>query len=296
MSEPLAPSRSLRPAPRVTPEERRAREMDMAEEFAALEQRADMDPWLADNPLRRLGYREVGGLRGMDYLPLAPNTGSYYGLGYGAPELEQELFGQWRSGGGLPVFDSIEMMDPERHRAFDSGESQYLIPPRTMAVGPNYYTEAILAHESGHAGVDVINDLLLARPELRDRFYDAGVRPFLDMALEEALVELGDDLGATWVQPRGEGRPVGTYQTVEHTVQFLPDRGTQDFAVSEREFEGVQRYNQIAQTLAQEELTRRGEPPRAVMREPEPGNIFYREPEPEPRGGLLGLLDRIRGN
>jgi hypothetical protein len=61
----LAPTRSPRPVPRVTPEEHRARAMADAEMFAALEDRADMDPQLANNALRRLGYRGIGGLRGV---------------------------------------------------------------------------------------------------------------------------------------------------------------------------------------------------------------------------------------
>jgi hypothetical protein len=268
----------------------------MMEEFAALEDRADMDPFLADNALRRLGYRETGGLRAADYLPLAPEEAIYFGTGYRIPHLDREIDEDIMYGSDLPILRSIELMDPERAAAFASQESPYLIPPRTMAVGPNYFTPAVQAHEAGHMGFDVIEDVLMDRPNLRDRFTDAALRPFLDRAEEEVVVELGDDLTDTWVQPRGEGRPVGTHESVFHTVQYLPDRGTREFAVSNREFERLQRYEQIIQELAQEELTRRGEPPRAVMQQPQPGNMFYREPEPEPREGLLGLFDRIRGN
>ena len=294
MSSPLAPSRSIRPAPRVTPEERRvvdrAAADEMMEAFAALEGRADMDPYLANNPLRRLGYRETGGLRGIDYLPLAPDEAIYFGGGYRLPHLDAEIM----AGDELPIFRSIELMDPERAAAFDSSQSEFLIPPRTTAIGPNYFTERVKAHEAGHQGFDVIEDAMLARPELQARFTDENLPRFLDRAREEAVVELGDDLTGTWVQPRGEGRPVGTHESMFHTVQYLPDRGTREFEISDQDFERMQRYEQIIQELAQEELTRRGEPPRAVMQTLGPGNMFYREPEP--RGGLLGVLDRIRGN
>ena len=248
MADDLAPSRSPRPTPRTTPEERRAIDRAaadaMMEEFAALEDRADMDPWLADNPLRRLGYREMGGLRGVDYLPATPE-GAYYSAG----------------------------------------------AVNRIGLGSDYFTPPVQAHEAGHAGVDVVTDAVFD-PRNRDYanlFLREGLSPTPSYGFEEAVIELSDNPMDTWIQPRREGRPTGTYSTLEPTIQFLPEAGTSDRS-------RVERYEQIMQEIAQEELARRGEPPRAVMQQPQPGNIFYREPEPEPRGGLLGLLDRIRGN
>jgi hypothetical protein len=188
----------------------------------------------------------------------------------------------------LPVLDSVRLMHPDAYDAFQRGATDSLIPPRTIGLGPDYFTEAVKAHEAGHAGFDFVEDALARDPELAQRFRDAGFAPRASRAYEEAVVELSDDPMDTWIQPRREDRPTGTYSTLEHTIQYPGS--------SDREREGLARYREIMEGIAQEELTRRGEPPRAVMRQPQPGNVFYREPEPEPRGGLLGLLDRIRGN
>lgn len=301
MADDLAPSRSPRPTPRTTPEERRAidraRANADAEAFAALERRAEMDPWLADDPLARLGDRDMGGLQAVDYLPLAPNAALYFPSGYGKPQLDQEIDLDILYGGGLPILESIELMDPARHAAFELEREEYLIPPGTMAIGPNYFAPPIQAHEARHRGVHIIEDMLMAIPGLYSRsFRDDPFRPSIPLsrALNEALVELKDDLTDTWVQPSGDDRPMGTHESMSHTVQYLPDRGEPGRnVVSDLDFANVQRWEPILQAIAQEELARRGEPPRAVMQEPQPGNIFYREPEPEPRGGLLGIFDRL---
>lgn len=126
MTDDLAPPRSPRPAPRLletTPEERRAsaiaraRANADAEAFAALEQRADMDPWLADDPLARLGYRELGGLRAVDYIPGEANASF---LRWGANEF----------GGMSPARQrALAVMYPERENevemAWRRGEPAY---------------------------------------------------------------------------------------------------------------------------------------------------------------------------
>lgn len=273
MTRALAPSSSPRPAVRVTPEERRLREIEraMAEQFAALEARADIDPWLADNPMRRLGYREYGGLEAVDFVP---NTlgGSWVEYGIEQPRsLSRE------------EIVSLMQMQPDRVIDFEEGRTPFLIPPGTVMLGADYNTEAVTAHEFGHAGHDIIRALSAYDPEMAARFSEADVtRPgSASSRFEEGVVELSDNPDDSWINTRGERA------TMAHTIE--------EADTSNRSYRGqLERYNALMQEIAQEELARRGEPPRAVMREPGPGSIFYREPER--RGGLLGILDRIRGN
>lgn len=247
------PSRSLRPQPRVTPRERRAREHVMAEHFAALEARADMDPLLVNDPLRRLGYRQTGGLQGLIF-SRDPNTAQYR----------------------------------NRHRLID--------------IGGNFFADPVVAHEAGHAGFDFVSDAIAADPDLLARFIDAGfivdARPEdfeagsfpVSSPFEEAVVELGDDPSATWNLPRnlepGLFSPGQKTATMEETIDYL-DR------VSGAERARLSLFNDIMQRVAEDELRRRGEPPRAQMREPGPENMFYREPEVE--RGIGALFRRLFG-
>ena len=245
------PSRSLRPQPRpLTP---RQSEQLMAEQFAALEARADMDPLLVNDALRRLGYRQIGGLQGVD-LSQDPNAAEYRG-----------------------------------------GD-------RLVEIGGNYFADPVVAHEAGHAGFDFVSDALAANPDLLARFIDAGFitnaspqdfeagRFPVSSPFEEAIVELGDDPSATWNLPQNAESylfvPGQTTATVGSTIDYL-DR------VSEAERNRLGRFNDIMQQIADEELDRLGEPPRAQMREPGPENLFYREPEPE--RGIGALFRRLFG-
>ena len=239
----LAPSSSPRPQPRVTPEQRRARAQLMAEDFAALEARADMDPLLVNDALRRLGYRGIGGLRGVN---LSPN--------------------------------------PED--AFYAGED------RLIEVGGNYFADPVVAHEAGHAGFDFVEDAIAANPELAQRFQEVGFvgRFPVYPELEEAVVEVGDDPEASWNLPRDARSsvfgPEALVGIMEPTIQYLT-------GVDEAEQARVGRFNDIMQQIAEEELDRLGEPPRAQMQEPGPESLFYREPEPE--RGIGALFRRMFG-
>lgn len=239
----LAPSRSVRPQPRVTPEQRRAQAQSMAEDFAALEARADMDPLLAGDPLRRLGYRGIGGLRGVNLSP-------------------------------------------------DAEEALYAGSDRRIEVGSNYFTDPVIAHEAGHAGFDFVGDAVAANPELAQRFRDAGFMGVFPVGsgLEEAVIELGDDPTASWNLPRDARSavfgPEALVGTMEPTIQFLT-------MVDEAEQARVGRFNEVMQQIAEDELARLGEPPRAKMREPGPENMFYREPEPEVERGIGALFRRM---
>ena len=270
----------------MTPAER-LREQQMAEQFAALEARADIDPWLANDPMRRLGYRETGGLMNVDYMPLDPNNAWHFGGGYNRLSFDEELRKASETGLEPPVFGSIEMMQPERAAAFLAGETPNLIPERGIMVGPNYFSEPIMAHESGHAGLRFVQDAINNNQAYANEYVQRGfdIPSQLPEAYEEGVIEIGDNPLDTWVQPWSTG-PVGTYGTMEHTVQYLPEEGS----MMRNELEA---YNALTQRIAQEELARRGEPPRAVMQQPGPGNMFYQEPEINQ--GIGGLFSGIRG-
>lgn len=277
MAQDLAPASSPRPAARVTPEERRAREREwaMAEQFAALETRADDDPWLANNPLARLGYREYGGLESVDFLPSKRGAAwAEYGIQDPGPLSRAEI-------------ESLIQMHPGYIDAYydarDEGREAYLIPPKTVLIGSDYNSAPVRAHEFKHSGHDLIRQLSAFDPEMAARFVEADTpRPMrASSRFEEGVVELSDNPDDAWINTSGE------QMTMAPTI-------TEANTDNRRYRNQLERYEAIMQELAQEELTRRGEPPRAVMREPEPGNLFYREPER--RGGLRGILDLFRGN
>lgn len=251
MASPLAPQRSMVPQTRpdvLTPEERRAQAMRMAEDFAALEARADIDPYLRDNALRRLGYRSLGGLRGVDF-------------------------------------------EPGGSSGYPSSRGTYTPADRKIRMGGIYFSDPVMAHESGHAGVDFVNEAIRNNPELLQAFRDRGLgtnRPVMDYGFEEALVELGDNPTDTWNLPsnRQDWQYPEPTMSVESTIQFLPEEGTEDR-------DRVERMNAAMQQVAEDELRRQGEPPRAEMREPGPESMFYRQPERE--GGIGGLFRRLFG-
>lgn len=256
MAGPLAPQRSLVPQTRpdvLTPEQRRAQAMRMAEDFAALEARADMDPYLRDDALRRLGYRSLGGLRGVDFAP---------GRSSGYPSTAALYY---------------PSRQPEE---------------RGITLGGIFFSDPVMAHESGHAGVDFVYDALDKDPSLLEIFREEGLnvsqRPQLGYDFEEALVELGDNPSDTWNLPSNRQDwlfPEAT-KTIGSTIEFLPEEGTDDR-------DRVERMNAAMQRVAEDELRRQGEPPRAEMREPGPESMFYREPERE--GGIGGLFRRLFG-
>lgn len=251
MASPLAPQRSLVPQQRpdvLTPEQRRAQAMRMAEDFAALEARADMDPYLRDDALRRLGYRSLGGLRGVDF-------------------------------------------EPGGSSGYPSTRATYTPADRKIRMGGIYFSDPVMAHESGHAGVDFLNEAVRNNPELLQAFRDRGLDTNrMGYGFEEALVELGDDPSDTWNLPSNRQDwlfPEAT-KSIGSTIEYLPEEGTDDR-------DRVERMNAAMQQVAEDELRRQGEPPRAEMREPGPESMFYNQPEPEREGGIGGLFRRLFG-
>lgn len=268
-----APMRSPRPVPRRGAEEdtlrlaadRRRYQLNDMEQLAALEHRADIDPYLRENPLRRLGYRESGGLKNVDYLPLAPMAAFQYPEGFTEKSIPYDEVR------GYPIFSSLEITNPERAEAFESYESDYLIPRGGVAVGSHYYSDPVLAHEFGHVGHSIIEDLVRKNPELAKRFEQNESPADVDYKFEEALVELADDPEAGWNLPE-----TGDLITLAHTIET-------PFGRTETERLKLERYNEIIQQIAAEELARRGEPPRS------------KRMDTEEQGGVMGLLKSIFG-
>ena len=239
-----------------TPEERQMYTAQ-AEEFAALEHRADMDPWLKDNPIRRLGYRQNGGLRSVNFLPEGPDEAAYYGDGYGSEHLRGEMIRSITDSSGdtgLPVFDSMEVMDPERYAAFSTMVDPLLMDEGTIAVGENYNSYPVLAHEFGHAGSDIVRDMVDNDPAALQQVLDAGLTPLSEYtpaelhSFDEAFTELSDDPRDSWNTPGG-------FAAMGPTIQYIPEPGSPALQTAET-------YLEVYQRLAAEELTRQGEPPR----------------------------------
>jgi hypothetical protein len=224
----MAPKKSLRPVARKTPEEReaiieeeRARQRDMAEAFASLETRADLDPYFEDNPIARLGYRQAGGMRSVDFYGTHPEA----------------AYTRTRFGGEEPV--------------------------STVTYGANVSALPVLSHEFGHVGYNVLEDLIGSDPDLLDRF--GGLK---DRAFEEMLIELYDNPDDTW--NRKDAPPLSMAETIdfprdEYFNVYRTLSGDPDVEFTHE----VDNYNEMLRQFAEEELSRRGEPPRARMRQPE---------------------------
>jgi hypothetical protein len=222
---------------------RRAQEEYRDTEMRALgnlELRADMDRYLRNDPLARLGFD--------------PDRVDWFSP-YGEISPFNARYGYDLSGSLMP-----ESM--RRYEAMYPGRGG-TVPEDTIMMTANWPLAA-LAHESRHRGID---ELERAGRDIKSMSYGA----------EEAIVERGDMpfLDETMNLPRATA-------AFERGERVSPPRSaTVEFPNPP---DGVLRYEQILQELAQEELTLRGEPPPTVRR----------EPEPEP-GGVRGFLKSIFG-
>jgi hypothetical protein len=207
-----------------------------------LEMRADMDRYLRDDPLARLGFDPD---RIDVFSPYAQTSSPFYAPGGAelrAPRLHPT------------TLDAYDAMYPDRG----------LRVPEDTIVMNDTRPPAVLAHESRHRGIELL------RRAGRD------VDP-MDVWYEESLVEIGDKpyLEETANLPRTN------IAFADGERKTLPVSWGYQYP---NPSDGIQRYENALQRLAQEELTRRGEPPRSVRR----------EPEPEP-GGIRGFLKSIFG-
>lgn len=241
---PSAPERSIRP---MTREQVRERELyqqaqrKAAEQLADLEMRVDMDPYLKDDPLARLGFDPER----IDWFSSPVGTLSAFYAPEGVDLGKQGLHPS--------TLSAYDLMYPDR---------QYKVPEDTIVINPTR-PPASLAHEARHRGIKML------RRAGRD------VDP-MSYRYEEALVELGDVpfLEETSNLPRSNTAFAAGYRETRPLSwgHEYPDPG-----------EGVRRYEKVLQELAQDELVRRGEPPRFV------------QPEPPQTGGVRELLRSIFG-
>ena len=283
----------------------RATADDMMEDFAGLERRVELEPYFANNPMAQLGYVAGGGSRSVDYLPLDINQAAVFPTGYSGPEYAADMGSgdDFYTARAQNIYGSIEAMDPARAEAFADDYSQNqnfattpLVPIRNIGLGPNFMGPSVESHEFAHKGVDVIQDMLRENPEMRSRLYRGlpmseglppqrylrgydtspdGLVPMFNTNVyptdpgtwdpEESLVELRDNPADAWIQPRTADRPVGTYATMEPTIQYQRDVGTQEYPPTLIQAGQTRRRDQIMQEIAAEELARRGVPPRATM-------------------------------
>ena len=219
----------------MTPEER-LRERQMGAQFANLELRADMDPYLAGDPLARLGFD---------------------------PERVQWYDSPRRSTAFFTSFDVDlgGMVDPETARRYNEmyPGADLMVPGDTIVMN-SVSGLPTLAHEARHRGYDKMEGLA-ALPDMPPGFNMEGP---LD---PEQFTEIGDDpfLDERMNLPRGvAGFPEGaTYRTMRGTIDTPPAGSV------------MRGYYDQVQNAAQGVLTAAGEPPRAVMQVPGRGNMFY---------------------
>lgn len=254
----LAPKRSLRPLTRpvrmsteaeeeaglaALAAKRRAqaeyRDRDMRQ-LGNLEMRVDMEPYLAGDPLARLGFDPDR----VDWFSPYGEVSAFY-----APQ-------------GYDLRGKLPSEDMRRYDAMypDRGGQ---VPEDTVMMN-SHRPPAVLAHESRHRGIAALHragqDVLPMGSTYEEALVELGDVPYAEDTINLPLDSRAFERGARI------SKSVGAY--IEH-----PNPP-----------EGVLRYEQVLQELAQEELTRRGEPPKTQRR----------EPEPEP-GGVQRFLRSIFG-
>lgn len=217
-------------------EAERARERKMGADFANLELRADMDRYLVNDPLARLGYDPER----VQWFDVPRRTTAFY-----AP---------------FDV-DMGSMLSPEAARNYNQmyPGTNLTVPADTIVMN-SVSGLPTLAHEARHRGYDVLEGIA-ALPDMPPGFNMEGAMD------PEQFTEIGDEpfLDETFNLPRGvAGFPEGA------TTRTM--RGTLDTSPAGTVMRGY--YDQV-QDAAQGVLAARGEPPRAVMQTPQRGNMFY---------------------
>ena len=213
-------------------EPNRAHERDMMRQFGNLELRADMDPYLANDALARLGFD--------------PNEIRYFSPYNKVSALHTEN----------PMDLRLQGLSRDTLLAYRDmyPDLDYTVPDNSILMTP-FYPPAALAHESRHRGVE----LLRRDPEanLADPYFQEV--PFG----EEAVMEVGDlpYLDETQNNPRGTFvfDADRTPFTVRSSIQRgMPAPGSAEAIARRRTFDELQEAARAA-------LERRGEVPRATM-------------------------------
>lgn len=269
MATKRAVKKSLRPQarpgseiPRVRivdePEPSRALPSDLRDaELAALgdlELRADLDPYLKDDALARLGYSEAR------LLPILFTGGRKF---FGAAASE-DISG-----------DAERALGDDLLRRYNNAYPELggVLPAHSILYDDAHAALPVIAHELRHIGTSMIE---------RDNSikYDREFpRPYQNN-WEETVLEVGDMpfINEPWNQPARMRRE--TPMTLRETIEFY-DRDLPKSTIPPSVAAGAEEAYGILQQLAAEELAARGEIPRAQPRQIE---------QPKQRGGLLGWL------
>lgn len=251
-----APLSSLRPPVdrKTAALERWARAQEMADhakqmtQLSNVELRADLDPWLKDDPIARLGYRASGGMENVNYLPSARGAGRLQrdlSLGYVTDDT------RYGYGGALSQMRPDSWWDALQD-VQDAGVAPSditLIPEDTVLMNSFDNSLPAYAHEFRHVGLERL-------PEFSG----------LNRATNEALVEMADNPSDSWTASVS-GRSFG--RTMAPTIEYL-NESNPALRTRIRDYFGDMRVR--ADEAATAQLRAAGEPPRAVRRPPpEPG-------------------------
>jgi hypothetical protein len=166
----------------------------------------------------------------------------------------------WREGGGMGSVDFFGVHPEDAYTETRFGGEE---PVSTVAYGANVSALPVISHEFGHVGYNVLEDLIRSDPDLLERF--GGLK---DRDFEEMLIELYDNPDDTW--NRKDAPPLSMAETIDFPRNdYFNVYRKRSGAPSGKFTYDVDNYNEMLRQFAEEELSRRGEPPRARMSQPE---------------------------
>lgn len=256
MTSEYAPKKSVRP--RSKSDGRAAiadakRQRALMAQMGDIEVRADLDPYLRDDPLARLGYK-VSNLMPMfltDSMGAAKVGAQSVGGKRGAAGQVEESFG--------PNYSAyFRATHPERDGEVRYGDVMY---------GDGYASLPVLAHELRHLGIaELRNSGLLPQEPIKGPYTGREFYP-----AEEAMTELGDTpfLDERFNRPRRQQAALGESYPLSDTIEgFLNGKkhGLKSYTSGQRS--AMEDLYKVMQQAAQEELTRQGEPPRTEPQYP----------------------------
>lgn len=220
--------------------------MGLMADVAELERRADLDKYLKDNPLARLGYM------------LANERPVFY------PDTDKKFTSRaWsRAGGG--GLEGSRIMPPYELELYNKAHPRDggFLPANAVVYDSSYAKLPVLAHEYGHIGYGFLKDQGVLPQKPMD-----VVRP----AAEEALIELTEQpfLDDRMNFSKRHHELAGRSYTLKDTQDATRNGGLRGYFGRSRD--RLEDHLADIQTVAQGELTRRGEPPRTVPRVPSKG-------------------------